>query len=127
MWYVKSDLRTYEELVNIEPTEQDQSCWNLKKTKSADFLLQNKKHLPKGIYADKEYSEDVEHACRKLHPIMWQAKQLPEFKMKSKLEGDKLVIKGRSYTKKNLHLLPEPLTGYKVSSKEDDKSHRLLW
>ena len=40
--------------------------------------------------------------------------------MKSKMEGDKLIIKGKSYTSRNLHLLPPPLTGYKVSSREGD-------
>ena len=27
---------------------------------SADFLLDHKKQLPKAVYADKEYSDDVE-------------------------------------------------------------------
>ena len=51
---------------------------------SAEFLLENKKNLPKGIYADREYSEDVERERRKLRPILRKAKQLPDFKMKSK-------------------------------------------
>ena len=42
--------------------------------------------------------------------------------MKSKLEGGKLILKGKSYTSKSLHLLPDQLTGYQVSSRENDKS-----
>ena len=87
---------------------------------SADFLLQNKKQLPKEIYADKEYSQEVERERCKLRPILWKAKQLSEFKMKSKLDGDKLVVKGKTCSSNNLYLLPEPLTGYNVSKKEDE-------
>ena len=87
---------------------------------SADFLLQNKKQLPKGIFADREYSEEIENERRKLRPILCKAKELPEYKMKSKMEGANLIIKGRSYTSKTLHLLPEPLTGYNVSSKKSE-------
>ena len=90
------------------------------KKASADFLLDNKKGLPKGVYADQDYTPEEENKRRKLRPILHKAKTLPDYKMKSKLEGSKLIIKGKSYTSKNLHLLPEPLTGYNVSSKEDD-------
>ena len=90
------------------------------KKASADFLLENKKKLPKGVYADKEYSTEVEHERRKLRPILRKAKQIPEYKMKSKLEGGALIIKGRRYTSKNLDLLPDALTSFKVSSKETD-------
>ena len=40
--------------------------------------------------------------------------------MKSKLDGGKLIIQGKSYSSKTVHLLPEPLTGYSVTSKESD-------
>ena len=74
------------------------------------------------MYADREYMETIENERRKLRPILFRAKQLPEYKMKSKLEGGKLVIKGKSYTSKCLHLLPDQLTGNQVSSKENDNS-----
>ena len=90
------------------------------KLASAEFLLNNKKNLPKGIYADREYSEEVERERRKLRPILRQAKQIPDYKTKSKLDGGALIIKGKSYTLKTLHLLPKPLTGYNVSSKTSD-------
>ena len=34
------------------------------KKASADFLLENKQRLPKGVYTDKEYSTEVEKECR---------------------------------------------------------------
>ena len=58
---------------------------------------------------------------RKLRPILRKAKQIPEYKNKSKLEGGVLVIKGRKYTTKNLHTLPDDLSGFKASSKQEDR------
>ena len=37
---------------------------------STDFLLNNKKKLPDGVYADREYTEAVENERRKLRPIL---------------------------------------------------------
>ena len=82
-----------------------------KKKISADFLLHNKKQLPKGVFADKEYSEEIKKEQRKLRPILHKAKQM---------EGGSLIIKGHSYTSKNLHLLPEPLMGYLVLSRKSE-------
>ena len=90
-----------------------------KAARTSYYRIKNNYH--KECFTDKEYSEDVERERRKLRPILRKAKQIPEFKMKSKMEGDKLIIKGKRYTSKNLHLLPQPLTGYNVSSKERDQ------
>ena len=87
---------------------------------SAEFLLENRKQLPRGVFVDREYSEEVERERRLLRPILKKAKSLREYKMKSKLEGGKLIIQGKSYSSKTVHLLPEPLTGYSVTSKESD-------
>ena len=45
---------------------------------------------------------------------------MSEYRMKSKLDGGKLIIQGHAYRLKTVHLLPEPLTGYNVMSKEGD-------
>ena len=84
---------------------------------SAEFLLENRKLLPRGVFVDREYSEEFECERRLLRPILKKAKSLCEYKMKSKLEGGKLIIQGKS---KTVHLLPKPLTGYSVTSKESD-------
>ena len=38
---------------------------------------------------------------------------------KCRLEGDHLLIKGKHYTCDNIDELPEDLSGYKITSKED--------
>ena len=68
-------------------------------------LLNNKRKLPKGIYADKEYTAETERRRRS-----------------SKLEGDTLVIKSQRYTVNDLHKLPAKLSGFNVTSTSDDNS-----
>ena len=89
---------------------------------SADFLFENKKKLPKGLYVDREYNAEVEKERRILRPILRKAKQLDDFKNKSKLEGNQLVIKGHNYTTKNIHQLPEELSGFQSTSKTNSSS-----
>ena len=55
---------------------------------SADFLFENKRKLPKGLYMDREYSADIEKKRRILKPILRKAKQMDDYKTKSKLEGN---------------------------------------
>ena len=85
-------------------------------------LLNNKRKLPKGIYADKEYTAETDRRRRILRPILKAAKNLPEYKKKSKLEGDTLVIKSQRYTIKDLHKLPTKLSGFNVTSTSNDDS-----
>ena len=89
---------------------------------SADFLINHRKNLPNGIFVDREYNSDVENDRLLLRPILRRAKELDEYKWKCKMEGGNLVIKGKTYTTKSLHLLPVELNGYNVSSKTTDTS-----
>ena len=43
-------------------------------------LLNNKKSLAKGIYADKEYSQETEKCRHTLRPILKAAKNIDEYK-----------------------------------------------
>ena len=63
-----------------------------------ETLFRNKKHLPKGIYIDWEYTEETEKSRKILQPILRLAKTLPNYKDKSKLEEDALIIHGKRYT-----------------------------
>ena len=83
----------------------------------AEFLLSNRTHLPKGVYIDKQYSDETEHERWKLRPILKAAWQHENFKGKCKMEGPNLIIKGRNYTSKNLYQLPEEINGFKATSK----------
>ena len=68
-----------------------------------EYLLSNQTHLLKGVYIDKQYSDETECVRRKLWPILKAARQHENFKGKCKMDGPKLVIKGRNYTSKNLY------------------------
>ena len=84
-----------------------------------DTLLQSKKHLPQGIYVDREYSPEIEARRKTLRPILKLARNIDKYKKKSKLEEDYLVILGKKYTVHNLYTLPPDLSGYTASSKTD--------
>ena len=48
------------------------------------------------------------------------AKSIPEYYEKCKLQQDRLVINGISYTIKNLHKLPHNLSAYKAAQKSNE-------
>lgn len=58
----------------------------------ADFIMENKAHLPEGIYADREYSQDTERKRKLLRPILKAARMNKDFKGRCKLEKDTLVL-----------------------------------
>ena len=90
------------------------------KKSHAETLFQCKKHLPKGIYVDREYTEETERSRKLLRLILKLAKGKEEYSGKCKIEEDILVIHGKKYTTKNLHKLPSDINRFKASSKESD-------
>ena len=82
-------------------------------------LLENKKKLNKGIYLDKEYSYEVERKRKVLRPILLAARDKDKYKTRSKMEDDKVVIKGKHYGMDNLDELPSDLEIFKITSKEN--------
>ena len=84
-----------------------------------DFIMDNRFNLAKGIYVDREYPADTEKKRKTLLPILKATKRLPEYKRQSRLDDDKLVLKGRPYTVGMLNQLPDELNAFKVTSKED--------
>ena len=84
-----------------------------------DFIIDNRFDLAKGIYVDREYPADTEKKRKTLLPILKAAKRLLEYKRQSRLDDDKLVLKGRPYTVGMLNQLPDELNAFKVTSKED--------
>ena len=84
-----------------------------------EFILENRFDLPRGIYVDREYPIDIERKWKTLLPVFKAAKRLSNYKKQSRLEDDKLVLKGRSYNVNTLNQLPEELNVFKVTSKED--------
>ena len=84
-----------------------------------EFLLDNRFDLPRGIYVDKEYPVEIERKRKTLLPVLRAAKKLTSYKQQSRLDEDKLVLKGRSYNVNTLNQLPDELNVFKVTSKED--------
>ena len=90
-----------------------------KHKEDTDFIFENRFDLTKRVYVDREYPAETEKKRKILLPILKAAKRLPDYKRQSKLEDDKLVLKGRSYTVGMLNQLPDELNAFKVTSKED--------
>ena len=72
------------------------------------------------MYIDREYPVETEHKRKTLLPVLRAAKRLPGYKRQSKLEDDKLVLKGRPYTVSTLNQLLEELNVFKVTTKENE-------
>ena len=84
-----------------------------------DYILENRFDLEKGIYVDKEYPIEVERKWKALLPILRAAKRSSEFKKQSKLEDDKIILKGRRYDVNTLNQLPDELNVFKVTTREN--------
>ena len=76
----------------------------------ADRLYENRFYMEKGVFVDREYNKETECIRSTLRPILKAAKKIPEYKKKCRLEGAKFILDGKSYTKENLHKLPEKIS-----------------
>ena len=85
-----------------------------------EFILENKFDLNQGIYVDREYPMDVERKWKILLPALQAAKRSSEYKKQSRLEDDKIVLKGQSYSVNMLNQLPEELNVFKVTTRENE-------
>ena len=85
-------------------------------------ILINRKYLPAGIMVRREYGKQIEIEHKLLKPILKAANNKTIYKRKCQLEGDHLIIKGKHYTRENLSELPDDLSCYKVTSKEDSNT-----
>ena len=88
----------------------------------ADYVYENKNHLKKGIYLDREYNPETENNRYILRPILRKARSLDSYKKKCKMDGDQLIIKGKTYTVDNLMNLPEEVNGFNSTSKTDGQT-----
>ena len=87
----------------------------------ADKLYESRFYMEKGVFIDHEYNKETERARSTLRPILKAAKKIPEYKKKCHLEGAKFILDGKSYSKESLHKLPERISSYNVSTKENDE------
>ena len=51
----------------------------------ADYMMENRKSLGKGIFVDREYSDDVERRRKSLRPVLKAAREHKDFKKNANL------------------------------------------
>ena len=85
-------------------------------------LLQSKCNLPVGVFVNEEYPSHMKKNHDVLRPILKLAKGLPDYRERTKLQGDKLIINGIPYGVNDLHQLPVELAAYKAAQKEDENT-----
>ena len=83
-----------------------------------EYLLANKNYLPKGVFIDRQYSEETENKRRILRPIYKAAKNHSAFKGQCTMEGEYLKIRGIRYSVDDINKLPEELNSFKCTSRE---------
>ena len=86
----------------------------------ADRLYANRFYIEKGVFVDQEYNKETERVRSTLRPILKAAKKVPEYKKKCRLEGARFILDGKTYTKENMHKLPEKISSYNISNKSSD-------
>ena len=91
-----------------------------------EFILDNRFDLLKGTYVDKEYPIDIEHKRKTLLPVLRAAKRLSNYKRQSRLDEDKLVLKGRVYNVNTLNQLPDELNVFTMTSRENEHTVRFF-
>ena len=87
-----------------------------------EFILDNRMDLERGIYVDREYPLEIERKRKTLLPVLKAAKKLTDYKKQCRMDDDRIVIKGKTYTVNTLNQLPEELSAFKVTSKEDQET-----
>ena len=84
-----------------------------------EHFLANKKYLPKGVFADKQYCEEIENIRRILRPVIRKARR-GKYKGRCRMERDQIVIDGKRYRLRNLHQLPPDLNTFSCTSEESE-------
>ena len=95
-------------------------CVEFVHQEDVEYVVENRSYLSEGVFADYEYSPEVERKRRLLLPILRAAKQMGSYQKYCRLDGDELVIHGRHYTIHTLHRLPDDLNPFKITTQEDD-------
>ena len=85
-----------------------------------ELFLSCKCKLPAGIYANEEYPIHIKRTRNRLLPILRLAKSQPEYREKSKLDGDSLLINGTRYTIDDLDRLPPDIATHKAAEKMNE-------
>ena len=84
-----------------------------------EHLIANRKYLPRGVYVDKQYSQEIENTRRILRLIIRKARR-GTYKGLCRMDKDQVVIDGKRYGLHNLHQLPPDLSTFKCTSEETE-------
>ena len=79
---------------------------------NANAVYNQRFYLASGIFVDREFNFETEKCRRTLRPILRAAKQKPEFRYTSSMDGSKLVIDGKRYSVNELDKLPQKLSPF---------------
>ena len=79
-------------------------------------------YLTSGVFVDREFNLETEKCRKTLQPILRAAKQEPEFRYKSRMDGPTLVIDGKKYSVNELDKLPQKLSPFEVTTKSNDET-----
>ena len=86
----------------------------------ADAVYEQRFYFTSGVFVDREFNQETERSRRTLRPILRAARQKPEFRFKSRMEGSKLVIDGKRYGENDLDKLPQKLSPLEVTMKSNE-------
>ena len=113
-------IRSCKRMGRFNRTRARPVCVEFVHQEDVEYVVENRSYLSEGVFADYEYSPEVERKRRLLLPILRAAKQMGSYRKYSRLEGDELVIHGRHYTLQTLHRLPDDLNPFKITTQEDE-------
>ena len=117
----KTSIECVERLGKYNPLRARPVKVSFSNKSDADYVLKQRKKLPKGVFVDKEYSKATERERRLLRPIIKAARRLENYKGLCRLDGSQLVIDGKCYNRENLHTLPDDLDSTKLCSKTNEE------
>ena len=89
----------------------------------AIHVLKNKRKLPDGVFAEREYSKATEKERRLVRPVLKAARKLEKYKGKVHMSGPHIVIDGKHFHRNNIHTLPMDLEATSVTSKTDSETY----
>ena len=93
---------------------------------SADAVYEQRFYFASGVFVDREFNPETEKCRRTLRPILHAAKKKPEFRLKSRMEGSKLVIDRKRFGVNDLDKLPQKLSPSEVTTKSNDDTTRFF-
>ena len=88
----------------------------------AEFVINNRKYLPKKVFADYEYDAATTRSRNLLRPILNKARKLEDYKGKCRLDGAHLVLHSKHYTVDTLDSLPEDLNSQRLTSEKSENA-----